>query len=88
MIDPMTYACNLRQRPLLMINARWDEAVSAAAALDFWEACGQPEIMWLPATHATIWLWYPLILRKIAGFLRAGFGNGISPQQSGGGGER
>ena len=73
LIDPMTYAYNLQQRPLLMINARWDEAVSADAALDFWKACGRPDIMWLPATHATIWLWYPIISRKIAGFFKASF---------------
>lgn len=75
LIDPMTYAYNLRKRPLLMINARWDEAISAEAALDFWEACGRPDIMWLPATHATIWLWYPLISRKIASFFKTSFGN-------------
>jgi pimeloyl-ACP methyl ester carboxylesterase len=68
--DPMTYAYNLRQRPLLMINARWDEAISAEAVLDFWEACGRPDIVWLPATHATIWVWYPIISRKIAAFLK------------------
>ena len=72
--DPMTFAHRLRQRPVLMINARWDEAISAEATLDFWQECGQPNIVWLPATHATIWLWYPLIRRKIAGFLRASFG--------------
>jgi cephalosporin-C deacetylase-like acetyl esterase len=75
LIDPMTYAYSLRQRPLLMINARWDEAISAEATLDFWRACGQPDISWLPATHATIWLWYPIISRKIAGFFKASFGN-------------
>ena len=74
LVDPMTYAYNLRQRPLLMINARWDEAIFAEAALDFWKACGRPDIMWLPATHATIWLWYPLIRRKIAGFFEKSFG--------------
>jgi len=73
LVDPMTYAYNLRKRPLLMINARWDEAISAEAVLDFWEACGRPDIMWLPATHATIWLWYPLISRKIAGFFKVSF---------------
>lgn len=72
--DPMTFAHRLRQRPVLMINARWDEAISAEATLDFWRECGQPDIIWLPATHATIWLWYPFISRKIAGFLRATFG--------------
>jgi cephalosporin-C deacetylase-like acetyl esterase len=72
--DPMTYAYRLRRRPVLMINARWDEAISGEATLDFWRACGRPDIMWLPATHATIWLWYPFIRRKIATFFQASFG--------------
>ncbi len=88
LIDPMTYAHILRKRPLLMINARWDEAISAEAALDFWRACGRPDIMWLPATHATIWLWYPLISRRIAGFFKASFGNEETSKTLSGGGER
>jgi esterase/lipase len=88
LIDPMTYAYSLRQRPLLMINACWDEAISAEAALDFWRECGRPDIMWLPATHATIWLWYPLISRKIAGFFKASFGNEETCKTLSGGGER
>jgi cephalosporin-C deacetylase-like acetyl esterase len=73
LIDPMTYAHILRERPLLMINARWDEAISAEAVLDFWEECGRPDIVWLPATHATIWLWYPLVSRRIAAFFKTSF---------------
>jgi cephalosporin-C deacetylase-like acetyl esterase len=80
LIDPMTFAYNLRKRPVLMINARWDEAISAEAALDFWRACGRPDIMWLPATHATIWLWYPLIRRKIAGFFKKALAERRHPQ--------
>ena len=67
--DPLTFAPYLRQRPLLMLNARWDEAVPREATIDFWEACGKPPITWFPATHASIWLWYPLISRKIVCFL-------------------
>jgi len=72
--DPMTYACNLQQRPVLMINARWDEFVPREAVEDFWQACGRPDIVWFAATHATVWLWYPAIKRKIGGFLESVFG--------------
>lgn len=72
--DPMTFAYSLRKRPVLMINALWDEVFPRQTALDFWEACGKPAITWLPAGHATIWLWYPIISRKIIGFLRVTFG--------------
>lgn len=69
--DPMTFASYLRKRPLLMINALWDEIIPREAALDFWQACGKPAISWFPATHATIWLWYPFISRKVSRFLKS-----------------
>ena len=72
--DPMTFAHYLRGRPVLMLNALWDKYIPREATLDFWEACGKPAITWFPATHATIWLWYPFISREIAGFLKSTFG--------------
>jgi len=72
--DPMTFALYLRERPVLMLNALWDEYIPREATLDFWEACGKPAIAWFPATHTSFWLWYPLISRKIARFLEATFG--------------
>ncbi|HEY83133.1 MAG TPA: alpha/beta hydrolase [Dehalococcoidia bacterium] len=72
--DPMTFAPYLRGRPMLMLNAAWDEYIPREAAQEFWEACGKPAITWLPATHGTIWLWYPLIRRKITRFLKSTFG--------------
>jgi cephalosporin-C deacetylase-like acetyl esterase len=74
LIDAMTYAHRLRNRPLLLINARWDEVIPREATLNFWEACGKPAISWLPGGHATIWLWYPLLERKIVRFLKSTFG--------------
>ena len=74
LIDAMTYASLLRNRSLLMINARWDEVIPREATLDFWEASGQPAISWFPSGHATIWLWYPFISRRITRFLRSAFG--------------
>jgi len=71
--DPLTYTPFLRQRPVLMINALWDEAIPKSATLDFWNECGQPPIVWLPGTHISIWLWYPLILNKTADFLSSTF---------------
>jgi len=71
--DPMTFANLLRERPVLMINARWDEAIPREATLDFWRESGKPAIVWLPATHAAIWLWYPTIRRRITNFLGSAF---------------
>jgi hypothetical protein len=71
--DPMTFAHLLRQRPVLMLNARWDEAIPREATLDFWREAGKPTLSLFPATHATIWLWYPFIRRKIINFLKETF---------------
>jgi dienelactone hydrolase len=72
--DPLTFAGYLRKRPIMMINALWDKSVPRQATYDFWEACGKPAIRWFPSTHASIWLFYPLISRQIVSFLRATFG--------------
>jgi cephalosporin-C deacetylase-like acetyl esterase len=71
--DAMTFAYSLRKRPLIMINALWDEVIPKQATLDFWEACGKPAISWFPGGHITIWLWYPLINWKVARFLKSAF---------------
>ena len=71
--DPVTFATYLRQRPLLMLNAMWDERIPKQSTIDFWEACGKPKIKWYPATHSYIWLLYPLLLRQITNFLKSTF---------------
>ncbi len=71
--DPMTFASNLRQRSIMMVNALWDERIPRQATLDFWEACGKPDIRWFPANHASIWLFYPFVRREIIGFLKPTF---------------
>jgi hypothetical protein len=71
LIDPLTYAPMLKGRPVLMINAQWDEIFPQETSLDFWTACGECERVTFPATHASIWIWYPLIIRKINWFLKS-----------------
>ncbi len=53
-----------------MINAEQDEIIPKQAALEFWEACGKPTLIWLPASHASIYQHTPLIGKEIAGFLK------------------
>ena len=72
--DALTFAPNLRGRPVLMLNAKWDKTVPKEATLAFWEACQKPAIRWLPGTHVTFWLWYPVIAREITRFLGSTFG--------------
>jgi len=71
LIDPLTYAPMLKGRPVLMINALWDEIIPREASLDFWKACGECDRVTFPATHASIWIWYPFIMRKINRFLNS-----------------
>ena len=71
LIDPLTYAPMLKGRPILMINARWDEIMPQETSADFWKACGRCERVIFPATHATIWVWYPFIIRRINRFLKS-----------------
>jgi len=73
LIDPMTFGHYLQERPVLMLNALWDEYIPREATFDLWEAAGKPAISWFPGTHTTFWLWYPLIRRKISRFLVSTF---------------
>jgi len=71
--DTMTFAQRLRNRPILMINALWDKYIPRQATIEFWEASGKPAIVWLPASHGSIWAWYPSISRKVTAFLSSNF---------------
>jgi predicted esterase len=74
LMDPLTYAHCLRNRQLLMMNARWDVFIPREATEDFWQRCGQPEIVWFAGGHSSIWFWYPAIRRRMNAFLRSAFG--------------
>ncbi len=72
--DPMTFAVYLQKRPLLMVNALFDEMIPRVATVDLWQSVGKPPIKWYPATHASIWVWYPLIGHQLSHFLESTFG--------------
>ncbi len=67
--DPMTYSRAVRNRPVLMLNALWDEMIPRVSTLELWQALGKPSLTWYPSTHASIWLWYPLMARRIYAFI-------------------
>jgi dienelactone hydrolase len=69
--DPLTFSGYLQDRSILMLGAQWDEIIPKSATLDFWKACGRPPIFWYPATHSSIWVWYPLIGKRISHFLKS-----------------
>jgi hypothetical protein len=67
--DPLTFSGYIKDRPVLMLNAFWDEMIPRVSTLDMWKALDKPDIVWYPATHASIWVWYPLMGPRIASFL-------------------
>ena len=69
LIDPLTFAEYLRQRPVLMINGKDDEVVSEQSTLTLWEAYGRPRLVWVPDTHAGTYSRAPLISAEIVAFL-------------------
>ena len=71
--DPVTFASYIRERPVMMYNARWDIMIPKEATLDLWNVCGRPEIKWFPTGHATLWLLYPFVRKGIVDFLRSTF---------------
>jgi len=73
LIDPLTYAHLLKERPVLMLNALWDEFVPRETTLDLKNAYATCEISWFPANHPSIWLYYPLIAKRIQQFLDKSF---------------
>jgi dienelactone hydrolase len=68
--DPLTFVDSLRGRPLMLLNATFDEMIPKAATGELWESLGKPPIYWYPATHASLWIWYPLFRKKITAFIK------------------
>jgi len=73
LVDALTYAHRLRNRPVLMLNAVWDEFIPRETTLEFQRACGECPLVWYPTTHSTIWAFYPSIAGRVQRFL------GVSP---------
>lgn len=70
LFDPYTFTPELKNKSLLMINAHWDEYFPKDTAKEFWQASGKPKQVWLPAGHASSWLFYPLIRRHTVELFR------------------
>jgi dienelactone hydrolase len=52
-VDPVTYGKNVRDRKIVMFNAKNDEIVPPACTESLWHAFGEPEIVWVDAGHYT-----------------------------------
>ncbi|MBN2239146.1 MAG: alpha/beta hydrolase family protein [Dehalococcoidales bacterium] len=68
--DPLTFSRYLRDRPVLMINAKKDKYIPVENVTELWTAINKPDIKWYPSGHVTLWLWYSSIRDTIWRFLR------------------
>jgi predicted esterase len=73
LFDPLTFAPGLQGRPILMLSALEDEIVPRISATSFWEACGEPRIVWLATNHMGIYMQQSVTEKEIAGFLKSVF---------------
>lgn len=63
-IDPLRYADLLKNRRILMLNAKEDEVIPPACTTALWEAVGKPEIVWLEGGHYTVIRHLPAALHR------------------------
>ncbi len=68
--DPYTFSATLGKKDVLLVNALWDEYFPREAAKEFGQACGGPRQVWLPAGHASAWLFYPVIRHHVVDLFR------------------
>lgn len=71
--DPYTFCSKIKEKPVFLANALWDEYFPRQAAREFRQACGNPPQLWLPSGHATAWLFYPLIRNKVLKLFKRAF---------------
>lgn len=67
--EPLNYADLIRARPLVMINAKFDRVMPAAATRQLWEALGRPPLYSYPTGHFTLAIFYRFFSRRIQDFL-------------------
>jgi cephalosporin-C deacetylase-like acetyl esterase len=63
-VDPLTYGELLRDRRVLMLNAKSDEVIPRSCTEALWTAAGKPEIVWLSGGHYTVMRHLPTALMR------------------------
>ncbi len=67
-VDPLSYAAQLKERRVLMFNARFDTVVPPSCTEQLWRAMGEPEIHWWNANHYSAAWYLPTGLVQISQF--------------------
>ncbi len=68
-VEPLTYAHRVDKNSVLMINAKLDEIIPNECATMLSEKMGNAEIAWFEASHGTMLMFVPDILKRIVEFL-------------------
>lgn len=71
-VDPATHGRLLKDRDVLMVNAKNDEIIPTAATMALWESIGtRPELVWLDAGHITAAAYLPGEMVRLQKFFNA-----------------
>ena len=70
-VDPITYAPKLRNREILMVNAKEDEVIPAKCTIALWEKIGtKQKIIWLDCGHYSAALYIIGEMERLAKFFQ------------------
>lgn len=71
-VDPATHGRLLKDRDVLMVNAKTDEIIPHAATMALWNSIGtKPELVWLDAGHITAAAYLPGEMVRLQKFFTA-----------------
>ena len=71
-VDPATHGRLLKDRDVLMVNAKSDEIIPRAATMALWDSIGtKPELVWLDAGHITAAAYLPGEMVRLQKFFTA-----------------
>ncbi len=70
-VDPITCACNLRDRRIIMFGAKRDEIVPPKATVRLWEELGKPKIVWYDTTHTGAAAYILDAIKQVIDFMKA-----------------
>lgn len=81
-VDPITHAHFLKERKILMVNAKNDEVIPKACTMALWEKIGNPqEIVWLDAGHYSAALYIVGEMERLGKFFGKEEGEGKKPER-------
>lgn len=69
-IDPARYGDQLKDRIILMINARDDQTIPRASTVALWEATGRQRQVWYPCGHYSMAKYFVLAMRDAVAFFQ------------------